>query len=122
MISYETYKIIHLVAIVLLFSGLVGLLTIQMSGGALVGRVRSMVFAAHGTGFLLLLISGFGLAARLGLINGLPGWIFAKLGLWLVLGGAIAVVKRKGMIGLPLFLVLIGLFVATAIIAITKPF
>ena len=122
MISYETYKIIHLIAIVLLFSGLVGLLTIQMSGGALVGRVRSMVFASHGIGFLLLLVSGFGLAARLGLFSSLPGWVFAKIGVWLVLGGAIAVVKRKGMIGLPLFLILIGLFAATAIIAITKPF
>lgn len=122
MISYETYKIIHLVAIVLLFSGLVGLLTIQMSGGALVGRARSMVFASHGIGFMLLLISGFGLTARLGLVSSLPGWVLAKIGIWLALGGAIVVVKKKGMLGLPLFLTLIALFVATAIIAITKPF
>lgn len=122
MISYETYKIIHLIAIVLLFSGLVGLLTVQMSGGALVGRVRTMVFASHGIGFALLLISGFGLTARLGLVGNLPGWVWAKIGIWLILGGAISVVKRKGMIGLPLFLTLIALFTATAVIAITKPF
>ena len=50
--SYEIYKIIHLVAIVLLFSGLVGLLTVQMNGGVLVGKVKSMVFLSHGVGLM----------------------------------------------------------------------
>ncbi len=122
MISYEIYKIIHLIAIVLLFSGLVGLLTVQMSGGVLAKPVRSLVFASHGLGLVLLLISGFGLAARLGLISGLPGWIFVKLGIWLVLGAAISLIKRKGIIGWPLFVALIALFSVAAIVAITKPF
>ena len=120
--SYEIYKIIHLVAIVLLFSGLVGLLTIQMSGGIVAGKVKSMVFISHGVGLLVLLISGFGLIARLGLINGLPGWIYAKLALWLVLGAAISLVKRKGGIGWPIFVSLIAVFTIAAVLAILKPF
>ncbi len=120
--SYEIYKIIHLVAIVLLFSGLVGLLTVQMSGGVIAGKVKSMVFISHGVGLTVLLISGFGLAARLGLTSGLPGWIYAKLAIWLILGGAISLVKRKGLIGWPLFISLIAIFTITAIIAILKPF
>ena len=120
--SYEVYKIIHLVAIVLLFSGLVGLLTIQMSGGVLAGKARSMVFLSHGIGLMLLLISGFGLLARLGLTSGLPGWIYAKLIIWFILGAAISVVKRKGIIGWPIFISLIAIFTIAAVVAITKPF
>ncbi len=120
--SYEIYKIIHLVAIVLLFSGLVGLLTIQMSGGALAGKVRSLVFASHGLGLILLLFSGFGLIARLNLISSMPGWIYAKLLIWVVLGGAISLVKRKGLIGLPIFISLIFIFSVAAVLAVLKPF
>ena len=120
--SYEVYKIIHLVAIVLLFSGLIGLLTVQMSGGVLTGKVKSMVFISHGVGLIVLLISGFGLAARLGLVAGLPSWIYAKLAIWFILGGAISLVKRKGIIGWPLFISLIAVFTIAAVIAILKPF
>lgn len=120
--SYEIYKIIHLVAIVLLFSGLVGLLTVQMSGAALTGKVKSMVFISHGVGLVVLLISGFGLVARLGLTAGLPGWIYAKLAIWLILGAAISLVKRKGLIGWPIFISLIAVFAIAAVIAILKPF
>ncbi len=120
--SYEVYKIIHLVAIVLLFSGLIGLLTIQMSGGALAGKVKSMVFMSHGIGLVLVLISGFGLIARLGLTSGLPGWIYAKLLIWLFLGAAISIVKRKGLIGWPIFISLIAFFTIAAVLATLKPF
>ncbi len=108
--TYEFYKIIHLISIVLLFSGLIGLLTIQMSGGVLAGKARSLVFAAHGIGLLFLLISGFGLLARLGLVSNIPGWVFAKIAIWIILGGAISLVKRKGHIGWPLFISLIAIF------------
>lgn len=120
--TYEFYKIIHLVSIVLLFSGLVGVIAIQMSGGVLAGKAKSLVFISHGIGLLFLLISGFGLLARLGLTRDIPGWVFGKLAIWLILGGAIALVKRKGHIGWPLFISLIGIFTLAAILAITKPF
>ena len=120
--SYEFYKIGHLISIVLLFSGLVGLLTVKMSGGALAGKVKSLVFVSHGLGVVLLLVTGFGLAARLGLMQGLPGWIYAKLAIWLVLGAAVVLIKRKGAIGWPLFISLILTFIAAAILAVTKPF
>lgn len=120
--TYEFYKILHLISIVLLFSGLIGLLTVQMSGGALVGKVKSLVFISHGVGILFLLISGFGLLARLGLTRNLPGWVFAKIAIWLILGGSLALVKRKGHIGWPLFISLIGIFSLAAYLAVIKPF
>lgn len=120
--SYEFYKIIHLISIVLLFSGLIGLLSVRMSKGVLDGKVKSLVFTSHGVGLLFLLISGFGLLARLGLTHGIPGWVFAKMAIWLILGGSLALVKRKGHVGWPLFISLIGIFSIAAFLAITKPF
>ena len=120
--SYEFYKIIHLVSIVLLFSGLVGILTVRMSGGVLEGKVKSLVFTSHGVGLLFLLISGFGLLGRLGLTHEIPGWVFAKMAIWLILGGSLALVKRKGHIGWPLFISLIAIFTIAAFLAIIKPF
>lgn len=118
----EVYKILHLIGIVLVFSGLVGLLTIQMSSGKLEGKAKSLVFASHGTGILLILVSGFGLLARLGLTKDIPNWVYGKLVIWLVLAGFVAVVKRKGHIGSPLFLSLIAIFTLAAYLAIFKPF
>jgi hypothetical protein len=34
------------------------------------------------------------MAARLGMMSGLPGWVHAKIGLWVVLGALPIVAKR----------------------------
>jgi hypothetical protein len=119
---YEVYKIIHLVSIVLLFSGLMGLLTIRMAGVELTPKVKRLVFMSHGIGILFILISGFGLLARLGLTQNIPGWVYGKLTIWLVLAAAISIVKRKGHMGWPIFILLMALFTAAAYLAVVKPF
>ncbi|MFP5520527.1 MAG: hypothetical protein ACLGGX_11530 [Bdellovibrionia bacterium] len=81
-----------------------------------------MAFILHGVGLALILISGFGMAARLGLVSGLPGWIHAKLAIWVLLGAGIALAKRKGAIGWPVAVLLMGLGTTAAYIAINKPF
>ncbi len=120
--SYEFYKIMHLLGLVLLFSGLVGLLTVKMTGGKVEGSTKSLVFASHGIGLVLLLVGGFGLMARLQLTQAMPNWIYVKLAVWLFMGGAIGLVKRKGHIGWPLFLSLILFFLIAAYFAVYKPF
>lgn len=120
--SYEFYKIIHLTGIILTFSGLIGLLTMLMSGATVAGRAKSLVFISHGVGLLLALLGGFGLLARLGYMQNMPNWVFAKLAIWLFLGGAIALVKRKAQWGGTLFLVFIAVFILAAYLAIMKPF
>jgi hypothetical protein len=120
--SYEVYKILHLTGIILIFSGLVGLLTVKMSNGIVEGKTKSLIFMSHGIGLLLALVGGFGLLARLGLARDIPNWVFGKLAIWLILGGAIAIVKRKGQLGWPIFAGLILLFIAAAYLAILKPF
>lgn len=120
--SYEFYKVIHFLGIALVLTGLAGVLTVKMSGGSLEGTTKRLVFSAHGLGLLFVLVSGFGLMARLQLTQMMPGWIFGKLAVWLILGGIIALLKRKGQIGTPLYLLLIAIFTAAAYLAVTKPF
>lgn len=119
---YEFYKVLHLLGIMLLFFGFGGVLIATYAKLELTKSARMMGVITHGVGLLLLLISGFGMAARLGLVQGLPGWVHAKLGIWLLLGAAIALVKRRGVIGWPVAVLLFGLGVTAAFIAINKPF
>jgi hypothetical protein len=120
--SYEFYKIVHLTGIVLLFTGLVGLLTLKMAGAEAVGRTRKLVFVSHGIGAFLVLLGGFGLLARLQLASSIPNWAWAKIFIWVLAGAAIAVIKRKGQLGWPIFGGLMVLFVTAAWLAILKPF
>lgn len=120
---YEFYKVIHFTGIALVLTGLAGLLTVKMSGGNLEGRTKTMVFAAHGVGLLFVLVSGFGLMAKLQMMSqAMPGWIYGKLAIWLVLGGFIGFLKRKGHIGAPLYFLLLAIFITAAYLAVNKPF
>ncbi len=120
--SYEFYKIIHLVGISLVLTGLAGLLTVKMSGGALEGTTKKLVFIGHGVGLLFIFVSGFGLLARLNMTQSMPGWVYGKIAVWLIFGGFATVLKRKGQVGTPLYIALIGIFTFAAYLAITKPF
>jgi len=119
---YEIYKILHLVGIFLLVSGLVGLLALVWSGHGLTGRVKTFAFITHGVGLLFILVSGFGLLARLGIAQqGLPPWIHVKLFIWIVFGGLIALLKRKGQMGWPLYFIMLAIFTVAAYYGIYKP-
>lgn len=120
---YEVYKIIHLVSIVLLFSGLMGMLTVRMAGIELTPNVKKLTLICHGVGLLFLLASGFGLLARLGLTQNIPGWVFGKLTIWLILGGILTLIRKKGQsLGWPIFFLLMVLFTIAACLAVLKPF
>jgi hypothetical protein len=82
-----TYKLLHFFGIVCLMLGL---------GGTLAGEQKcsiriAMVF--HGFGALLLLVSGFGLQAKLS--HAFAGWLIAKIVIWFALAGFVVVAKRK---------------------------
>lgn len=83
------YKIIHFVGLIVFFTGIGSLLALDPKRPAALRRPAMI----HGVGLLLLLVSGFGLQAKLKL--GFPGWFIAKLAILIVLGAMIAVIKRK---------------------------
>jgi len=89
--SYFSYKILHLFAVLLLFTSL-GSLAAAGSGGE---RLRRLASVAHGVALAVILVAGFGLLARLGLFGSIPGWAWFKIGLWLLLGLAVLPLRRK---------------------------
>jgi hypothetical protein len=118
---YEIYKIMHLIGLTLLLLGLGGILAAFASTQSVPKKVKGLCFGAHGLGLLLMLVGGFGMAARLGLVSGLPGWIYAKLAIWLILAGMISAAKRKADKAPALILVFTLLVGAAAWFAIYKP-
>ncbi|HWP57683.1 MAG TPA: hypothetical protein VNL14_07340 [Candidatus Acidoferrales bacterium] len=95
-----------------------------MGGGARVPYPgRRWVAVTHGLGLLIALVSGFGLLARLGIDHGAawPLWVWAKIGIWVVLGALPAVIARYRQQA-ALFWWLVPLLAgAAAYLAITKP-
>lgn len=116
---YEFYKVVHFAGIFTMLIGITLLISWSLEKTSSV--LRKWGFILHGTGLLIILVSGFGLAARLGLVQGLPGWIYAKLGIWILFGGFIAIIKRTNL-GLKSSLIALALAVTSAYLAGNKPF
>ena len=121
---YEIYKLIHFLGIFLVLVALAVMAGHVLRGGTRADDPHRRTLAiTHGTGVFLILLGGFGMLARLGIVQGgLPAWIYAKLAIWLVVGGAIALIPRgRG----PARLVLLAspvLALLAAAIALYKPF
>ena len=123
--SYVTYKLIHLLGIFALVVALAG-----MAAHAAAGHKKDentnyrTLLALHGLGALIALTGGFGLLARINVeASGLlPGWIWAKLALWLVLGALVALPYRKRTFARSLLFLLPILAFLGAVLANYKPF
>lgn len=123
MISYSVYKIVHLVGVLMVFLALGGVATHAINGGAKGHSWRKPIAITHGIGLVLSLVGGFGLLARLGIVHGgLPGWVMAKLGIWLLFAVLIGVVSRKPGWAKPIWPLIIILGATAAYLAGSKPF
>lgn len=115
--SYQFYKLLHILGIMLLFFGFGGVLIPHLSGHNLTGKAKMMAFVTHGIGMLLLLVAGFGLLAKLGL-DSIPGWVIIKIVVWFFLGIGIALARRKP--SFVSFLILLALAMIAPYVAIFK--
>ena len=93
--SYPVYKIIHLVGVIMVFVSLGGLVLHMINQGDAKFKNRRFVMITHGVGMAVALVGGFGLMARIGITTSWPLWLWLKLAIWFVLGGAIAFILRK---------------------------
>lgn len=121
---YAIYKLTHLFGIFVLIITLVLPCMHLLRGGTRADFPRRRTLAiTHGVASFLVLLGGFGMLARLGIVqSGLPNWILAKLTIWLVLSAALVVALRTTggaravLIGTPVLALL------AAALAIYKPF
>ena len=119
---YELYKILHLFGIFLIIVSLGGvLLHVRNGGDKSTNTNRKTVMTTHGIGMLLSLVGGFGILARLG-IHSLPGWVLAKLFIWLFLGAAVPILYRKPNLAKPLWIGIPAIAGFAGFLAIYKPF
>jgi hypothetical protein len=104
-VSHPFYEVIHIIGLVMLFSALGGsairvlLLAVGESPGP-----RRMLGVLHGVGAFLVLLGGFGMLARMGIMQGgsFPGWLWAKLVVWGILAAAPFFVRRRPALARPL--------------------
>ena len=118
MIPYTAYKVVHYLGIFMVVTALSATFARSAQEGA-ADPWRKRLSMVHGVALFLVLLGGFGMLARLD--AGFPGWIMAKLGVWLVLGGIVA--ARKSPVASVRALVLVPILAALAgWIAYAKPF
>ena len=120
--SYEFYKVLHHIGLFMLFLGIGGLLFSFAMKVEVPKNLKSLGFMLHGFGLLVLLISGFGQLAKLDLMKSIPGWAFAKMGIWLLMGGMAPLIKKKGHQTAAFALIILAIGGLAATLAIEKPF
>lgn len=124
--NYLALKIIHLTGLSLAFMGLAGVLAMKMAEVAPL-KQRWVFHLAHGLGLLLLIVSGVIMIHQLEKFSDAPawpGWVKAKLGIWLLAGAAMGLAVRLGggRFASLILVVFAALVAAAAWLAICKPF
>jgi hypothetical protein len=115
--SLPFYHIIHLFAVTALFAG-----TGAALGGTDNPRVRKFGAILRGVALLLLLVTGFGMLAKLQLMKAMPIWVWLKLGIWVIAAVLPVFVKRKLLPGTTALLIALALGVVAAWLGYLKPF
>jgi hypothetical protein len=120
--SYQAYKVIHILGVLFVFTSL-GALMLASREGVERGGGRKLAGITHGIALLVVLVAGFGTAARLGLPNpaAWPMWLWIKVLIWLLLGGVIVLIRRAPQLGSLLWWLLPLLGGIAAWAAIFKP-
>ena len=84
----QLYKVLHLAGVVGLFTALGALIATPADGDRKLGNIL------HGISLLLILVSGFGLLAKLW-ANHFSWWVYPKLIIWLALGAMVGISKKQ---------------------------
>lgn len=94
-VSYEFYKIVHILGIALVVLSLGGIFMHVINGGTKASNAfRKGAIISHGLGLLLLFVAGFGMLHKLHLDIG-AAWVVGKIVIWVLLGALVAVAYRK---------------------------
>ena len=119
--SLVFYKLLHLTAILTLFTVAGGTALYVANGGDKAGnKARLLVGVLHGVALVVALVSGFGALARLQLGFD-SAWIWGKLLIWLAFGVLVTLPYRYPALAKPFLWVLPLLGALAAYLALYKP-
>ena len=91
----RVYIFLHLFGVLLLFGSLGGLALHVMNGGDRESNTqRKLIMMSHGISLIIILVAGVGMIHRSSAFTFAEGWVHAKLGIWVVLGAAPAIIYR----------------------------
>lgn len=121
MISYQVYKLIHILGIALAFFSF-GRLALGIQSKLQDPKVRKNSMMLHGLGLFLILLGGFGMLARLGITSEIPGWVWGKLVVWAILGGVIVLFRKLANLMTVWMVGIYALLVTAIYLAQYKPF
>ena len=120
--SYEFYKLLHLTGVFMTLFAIGGMLVHAINGGNKTSnKFRKGVSITHGVGLLFVLVSGFGILAKLGTTSELPMWLIGKILIWLSFGGVVVTIYKKPQTARSLWSFLIMLAVVAAFLGVFKP-
>ena len=120
---YPIYKLMHYVGIFTMLVAFTLACAHAMRASSHPDRRSRRGFAiTSGVALLLILTGGFGMLARLGIVQGgLPGWVLVKLGIWLALAAAIAAPLRGRQFARALMVAVPLAALLAAAVALFKP-
>ncbi len=108
--SYEVYKILHLISLFLFFS--------MVSLSFFIPRHR-VLSTLIGLTSLIILISGFGLMGKLQLMH-FPTWTIVKISLWLLLTTLLPILRKRTLLITEPLILMVLLMILSVVTAIYK--
>lgn len=115
--TYEVYKFLHIVFIIIVAAGL---------GVGYHGAQPKHLKILTGISSLLILVTGMGLLARIGVEHGegFPGWVMVKIVLWLAvaISGPLLAKRLSATVKPKAFWGLASLLFIAVYMAVNKPF
>lgn len=120
--DYMTYKLLHIFGVLLTLAAVGGLVLRAMDADEPSEKTpaRKLGGITHGVALLIVLVSGFGAIAKLGV--GFPLWVWLKIVIWVIFGGVVALIHKKPSLLQPLWFLLPLLAAFGGWLALTKPF
>lgn len=118
--SYEFYKVLHVLGLSLVVLSLGGVIHHVINGGTKQSDAfRKGTMITHGVGLLLLVVAGFGMLAKMGIYSP-PVWVIGKIVIWLALGAFVAFAYKRVALARKFWFAVPALVVIATFLAIYK--